>query len=152
MVAGRLRALFLEIRATALVSSAASGADLIAQDVGRALDLRRRIVLPFQASRFRNASVTDRPGGWGPLFDRLISEAAATDDIVVLEAEGVDAAHVVANRVILDEAERLAEQLGIVAAAMMVWDGYSRGSDDLTAQFGELALRRRLRVFQIATV
>ena len=77
MVRERLAALLAAEHAEALVCSAACGADLIALEEAERLGLRRRIVLPFPAKRFRETSVTDRPGEWGPLFDRLIASAEA---------------------------------------------------------------------------
>ena len=47
-----------------LVCSAACGADLIALQAAGRVSLRRRIVLPFEPSRFRDSSVVDRPGDW----------------------------------------------------------------------------------------
>ena len=84
MVRERLAALLAAEHAEALVCSAACGADLIALAEAERLGLRRRIVLPFSAKRFRETSVTDRPGEWGPLYDRLIAEAQAAGDLVVL--------------------------------------------------------------------
>src|SRR5215510_14628657 len=74
LVRERLQALLRAEQSDALVCSAAYGADLIALDVAGALGLRRRVVLPFAAERFRQSSVTDRPGDWGPLFDQIIGE------------------------------------------------------------------------------
>ena len=55
-----------EMHAVALVCSAACGADLVALEQAKQLGLRRRIVLPFAPERFRETSVVDRPGDWGP--------------------------------------------------------------------------------------
>src|ERR671936_863361 len=74
MVAEALQRLFRTEGATAVVSSAACGADLIALREAGALKLRRRVVLPFAAASFRGSSVTDRPGEWGPLFDAIVQE------------------------------------------------------------------------------
>jgi hypothetical protein len=49
MVTERLRKVFRAERASIVVSSAACGADLIDLREARALGLRRRIVLPFDA-------------------------------------------------------------------------------------------------------
>src|SRR6202007_3063310 len=93
----------------ARVCSAACGADLIALEEAERLGLRRRIVLPFPAKRFRETSVTDRPGEWGALYDRLIGEAKAAGDLVVLSGTGDDdAAYAAANTTIVHEAEELA--------------------------------------------
>ena len=93
---------------SALISSAACGADLLALDVARHAGIRRRLILPFAIDRFRESSVVDRPGNWGPLFDGLIADATAHDDLVILEAGDGDEAFAATNLAILDEGERLA--------------------------------------------
>jgi hypothetical protein len=75
-------------RAAVLVCSAACGADLVALEAAERLGLRRRIVLPFAAERFRTTSVTDRPGDWGPLFDRMIAAAGAAGEMANRSARG----------------------------------------------------------------
>jgi hypothetical protein len=103
--------------------------------------MRRRIVLPFSAARFRQASVTDRPGGelWGWLFDDFIPSARKYGDLVVLSrATGAQAkSFAAANNRIIREAQRLAH--GKVALAVVVWDGKAHGNGDATAGFAELA-------------
>lgn len=75
-----IRALLKEKAVTALVSSAACGADLIALSEAGQLGLTRRVILPFERGRFRETSVTDRPGDWGTLYDEILDalEARAT--------------------------------------------------------------------------
>src|SRR5918998_703810 len=90
-VAQRLRTVLADLEPEVLVSSAACGADLLALDAARTLGIRRRIVLPFDASRFRASSVIDRPGDWGSLFDLLYEEALSSNDVVILPREGDDA-------------------------------------------------------------
>lgn len=152
LVRQALRKLFVETGARALVSSAACGADLIALDVAEELKLRRRIVLPFEASRFRVTSVTDRPGHWGEAFDRIMDEAVAAGDVVIVNSSSDDAAFAAANHAVLDEAGALRAQFGVPAAAVIAWNGESRGPDDFTAQFRGEAARRGLRVFDVSTV
>src|SRR5688500_11638506 len=57
---------------TTLVSSAACGADLLAQAAAGLLGIRRLVILPFERDRFRETSVTDRPGDWGQAYERLL--------------------------------------------------------------------------------
>ncbi len=78
----RLREFFQAQSAAALVCSAACGADLLALDVAGTLGIRRRVVLPFAAERFRETSVTDRPGDWGSIFDRVIADARSRSEPV----------------------------------------------------------------------
>jgi hypothetical protein len=80
----RLADLLAKERAAALVCSAACGADLVALEEAERLGLKRRVVLPFPPERFRKTSVTDRPGDWASVFDRVIAAAESTGDLVVL--------------------------------------------------------------------
>ena len=152
IVRDRLAALLRAERVEALVCSAACGADLIALDVAGALGFRRRVVLPFAPARFRETSVTDRPGDWGPLFDRVIGEVAATDDVVVLGLdEGDDATYAAANEAILDQAELLAAGDPSSVLAVVVWEGGSRGQGDLTEAFATAARARNHPVREVPT-
>src|SRR5829696_1200566 len=164
-VAQRLRTVLADLEPEVLVSSAACGADLLALDAARTLGIRRRIVLPFEASRFRASSVVDRPGEWGPLFDSLYEEALSTNDVVILPCEGDDeAAYAAATDRIVTEALSLAEQsarsaslpegivsLGREPAAIVVWEGESRGEGDQTARFAMLAAASGMRVVEVPT-
>jgi hypothetical protein len=136
---------------SAVVSSAACGADLLALDAARALGIRRRLVLPFAADRFRRTSVVDRPGDWGPLFDELMADAKACRDLVVLGAGGSDDAFAKTNVAILDEGDALAVSSGSLRRALIVWDGASRGPDDLTEQFRTEAVSRGWAVEDVST-
>jgi hypothetical protein len=60
--------------ATAVVSSATCGADLIGSPVAGKLGLRRQVVLPFSRAKFREKSVLDRPGEWRQLYDTIFDE------------------------------------------------------------------------------
>ena len=139
-------------RVSAVVSSAACGADLLALDVARRAGIRRRVILPFAVDRFRETSVVDRPGDWGALFDGLVADAAAQADLVILEAGEGDKAFGAANLAILDEGERLANATSALRRALIVWDGSARGGDDLTDQFRAEAIARGWAVEEIRTV
>jgi hypothetical protein len=148
----KLRKLLVTSTATALVSSAACGADLLALVEAGQLNLRRRVLLPFDRERFRGTSVVDRPGEWGPVFDRVIDEVSARGDLIVIDGGDGDEAYAAANEAILDEAERLAHGADAPAAAAVVWDGKARGEGDLTHQFRASAERRGMRVFEVLTI
>jgi hypothetical protein len=147
IVRERLAALLAAEHAEALVCSAACGADLIALAEAERLGLRRRIVLPFPAKRFRETSVTDRPGEWGSLYDRLIAAAQAAGDLVVLSGTGgdYDAAYAAANQTIIREAEALAQANSddrpFRRVAVIVWEGSAREGTD--ASGGLLALAKQ---------
>ena len=136
---------------SALVCSGACGADLVALEAARALGIRGRIVLPFAVDRFREASVVDRPGNWGPIFDELVAAAAAHGDLVVLDVGDGDAAFAATNVAILNEGEKLAAATNAGRRALIVWDGASRGADDLTDQFRVEAISRGWVVEEILT-
>lgn len=154
----RLHAFFVDHKVTALVCSAACGADLLALDVAGELGIWRRIVLPFEQNRFRATSVTDCPGEWETLFDRIISDVQAEGKFVILSEDGEDdTIFATANKVILDEALLLArekshEQPAKLVQAVIVWDGLPRVESDLTAHFAGEALARGLAIMEIATM
>jgi hypothetical protein len=153
MVAGAIHARLLEVNAATLVSSAACGADLLALDAAGVLDIRRRIVLPFDKNRFRAASVADRPGKWGELFDRVCAEAEAAGDLVVLGIDGSDAdVYETTNTAILEQGEALATAGGLHRVAVVVWEGARHQGDDFTGQFLEEAIARGWRVLEVNTV
>ncbi len=147
----RVQAVLEQQGATAVVSSAACGADLIALSEAGSLGLRRRIVLPFDRKRFRKTSVIDRPGDWGGLYDEILDEVESAGDLVVLGVEG-DAAYSATNDSILDEAEALAQSLGACTSALLIWDGKARSGHDLTWEFGEQSRKRGLPVIEVSTV
>lgn len=152
IVRDRLAALLRAEKIDGLVCSAACGADLIALDLAGALGLRRRVVLPFAADRFRASSVTDRPGDWGPLFDQVIGAVATTGDVVTLGLDpGDDDAYAAANEAILDEAERLAGADASNVVAAIVWEGRARGQGDLTEAFATAARARNHPVREVLT-
>src|SRR3954447_21574052 len=155
IVRQRLAAMLAMESAMALVCSAACGADLIALEEAERLGLRRRIVLPFSPERFRKTSVIDRPGDWGPVFDRLITAARATGDLVVLEHVGdSDAAYAAANKAIIDQAQMLAKTGDAPRrlVAVVVWEGAARAGSDATQGFRDLAANAGFEERLIATL
>jgi hypothetical protein len=152
MVRTRVRAMLEAQGAKAVVSSAACGADLIALTEAGLLGLRRRVVLPFERKRFRDTSVTDRPGDWGPVYDQVLDEVESAGDLVLMRKTTDDEAYSAANRAILDAAASLANQLHDPVGAALVWDGNSRGDHDITEEFGIEAHRRGLPVVEVKTI
>jgi hypothetical protein len=103
-------------------------------------------------------SVTDREPAdeWGALFDRIVDELTATDDLLTLEgAEAGQQAYEAVNRTILDEASRLAQNFhGSEGSSrdvlvVAVWEGESRGAEDLTAALLEEAQTRGFQTTEI---
>lgn len=152
IVGERLRGLMKEHDARAIVSSAACGADLLALQAAGELGLRRRILLPFNPQRFRDNSVTDRPGDWASVYDLIIEEVELRGDLVIADAraEG-DQAYLALNISILDEAARLARQANDQLLAVVIWDGISRQSIDVTSAFADEARKRKLPVIEVST-
>lgn len=142
----------IESRAVAVVASAACGTDLLALDAARARGIRRRIVLPFAVDRFRTTSVVDRPGNWGPLFDELVADAKAHEDLVVLDLDERDDAYAKTNEAIVREADALATAANAAKRALIVWDGASRGDGDLTDHFKTHAVSRGWTIEEIPTL
>ncbi len=146
-----LRALS-ELHVTILVCSAACGADLLALQAAETLGARRRIVLPFDAAEFRETSVVDRPGDWGPAFDRCVAAATASNDLVNLGLPDTDESYARTNAFLLEEAQRMACASQDRVTAMRVWDGVAKVQADHTEWLGKAALERRLDVFDVWTL
>jgi hypothetical protein len=138
--------------ATVLVSSAACGADLLALAEAGQRGLRRRIILPFDRERFRETSVTDRPGDWGVLYDRVLDEAEKKGDLLVISVGSENDAYATTNHAIVDEAAAIGERLGKAVIGMLVWDGKSRGSGDLTEEFGAYAKSKGMSIIEVSTI
>ena len=153
IVERRLEELFERLAVTALVGSAACGADLIALTVAGRRRMRRRVVLPFSPEKFRATSVTDRPGDWGEVYDHVMAELTPTRDIVALKGHSDgNEAYVAANQAIMREAATLARESKAEVVAVLVWEGTPRADDDVTAAFGDEARKRGWRVEQVKTL
>jgi hypothetical protein len=165
-VAEAVRSKFEALRPGVLVCSAACGADLIALKMAKALSVRRRIILPFEPSRFRSTSVVDRPGNstwdWGAIFDDQIQEVREKNDLLIIPpAADETASYVATNEHIIAEAEKLASGEGDPSRArasgdqmqcLIVWEGQSRGEDDITAELISRARVAGMEVEQISTL
>jgi hypothetical protein len=138
--------------ASALVSSAACGADLLALSAAGTLGLRRIVVLPFERAKFRETSVTDRPGDWASLYDTTLDEVEKAGDLHVLDLKSDEEAYGETNHVIVDEGISLGQKLRVPVNAVLVWDGESRGEGDLTEEFGRYARSRKVAVIEVMTV
>lgn len=158
-VAVRITRLLERLGATSLVSSAACGADLLALEAAAELGLRRRVVLPHEPGKFRESSVIDRPGHWGAVYDRVIAEVTAAGDLVVMPPAGSgESAYAAANEAILNEALGMSTSAPAGSptvsqvVAVIVWEGASRGDDDMTEHFAERARSLGLSVEEVLTI
>ena len=165
LVRARLRAAFETLAADTLVCSASCGSDLLALSVAGELGMRRHIILPYDRDRFRRTSVTDRPGDWGRSFDEICADADATGSLITLDTASTDdKAYIATNTRILEEVVALAqadtdEQVESGgqritsgdALAVVVWEGKTRGNDDVTSAFADRARDFGLSVVEILT-
>ncbi len=139
--------------AKALVCAAVCGADIIALEQAALLGLRRRIVLPYDRRAFKTSSVIDRPGDWGDRYDRIVAEVDALGDLIEYRHDQEnDETYFATNNDILNQAAELGAELETETAALVVWNGESRGADDVTGHFREEAKRRGMPVTGIITV
>ena len=138
--------------ADAVVCAAACGSDILALEAAGELGIRRRVVLPYDKVTFKHSSVIDRPGDWGERYDRILAEVQSKDDLVIDDYDQDEESYFAANHDILDQAEELAEETGQQLAALVVWNGESRGEEDVTGHFLEEAKQRGLQVTEIKTV
>ena len=147
-----LRELFGSMRPEALVSSAACGADLLALDEAGALGIRRRVVLGSDPARFLETSVLDRPGDWRSIYEKVIAEVSAAHDLVVIENQSSgQESYLLSNHIILDESVKLGNSSDSKVTAVLVWNGESRGPDDVTEAFRIEAEERGFPVLEIPT-
>ena len=151
-VLAQLRRLLVSARAVAVVASAANGADLLALQAAGDLGVRRIVVLPCAVSAFRTGSVTDRPGDWGPLFDRIVDEVRASGSLVELDLAQDAGGYAQVTDELIARAGEMAEDEGLRPAAVAVWDGVSRGPGDMTAYFRRLAAKRRFDLHEVRTL
>ncbi len=132
----------------ALVCSGACGADLLALQEAGERHVKRYMVLGAEPAEFRKSSVTDRPGNWGPLFDR----AMKTAKVEVLKVPDSQEGYLETNLKLLDRAQAVAKQSGTTVVALVIWNEQSRGADDVTDHFLQQARQRNIPVTQISTL
>jgi hypothetical protein len=138
--------------ATTLVCAAACGSDILALEAAGALGIRRRVVLPYDRETFKQSSVADCLGDWSERYDRVIADLAHSGDLVEYDYEKEEETYFATNHDILDEAEELAQETGQPLAVLVVWNGESRGEDDVTGHFLEEARQRELKVSEVNTL
>jgi len=149
-VGDAITAVLVERRISRLVCAAACGADILALETCEALAIPATVVLPFSVEIFRELSVIDRPGNWGPRFDQVIARARAHSDLVELGYTKDDQnAFLGANREIVARVTRASTNEKF---AIVVWDGVTRGDDDATADLADHARHSGLEVIEILTM
>lgn len=133
---------------SALVSSAACGADLLALEVAGKKHVTRYVLLGAEPAVFRKESVTDRPGNWGAKFDQVMKSAK----VEVLKLPAGQEGYLQTNLDLLNRAQALAKQLGTSVEALVIWNEEARGADDVTAHFLTEARQRKIPVTEISTL
>lgn len=142
---------FAEQSFTALVCSAACGADLLALEVAAKLNVEATVFLPFAPQLFRELSVVDRPGDWGPLFDRIIEDVQSKGGVHNLNYSTDDPdAFSKTNKAMVAHAKTLAANSR--AYGILVWDGHPREEDDATQEFGMLCKKAGFSRIEISTL
>ena len=137
----------------ALVCAAACGADILALESAAELGVRRRVVLPFDPATFRASSVIDRGGDWGERYDRILAEVEAAQDLVSFAHDKDNPqTYFNGNLDILAQAEAMAQSLQTQVVALVIWNGTSRGADDVTGHFKQEAESRKIEVVEINTL
>jgi hypothetical protein len=132
-----------ELKPSIVVGSAACGTDLLVLEAAGELGLQRRVILPFDRASFRDSSVTDRPGDWGPRYDAVIADVSTKGNLVELAFDAADdTTYVRTNFEIFRDADTVARSTGERCRALIVWNGVGRGAGDVTEAFLKEADRR----------
>lgn len=148
----RIREFFRNNNVRVLVSSAACGADLLAQKAAGDLEIERHIILPFGREKFRATSVIDRPGDWGELFDEICAEVESEGNLVILEGfeDDENEAYSAVTAEVVKRAESLPPKNEKILA-VAVWEGKAKDEADETASFIKQAKARNFELREILT-
>jgi hypothetical protein len=155
VVEAALFKLFDELGVSALVSSAACGADLLALNVAAEKGIPTRIIIPCNAKMFRASSVLDCPipEYWSKAFETAIAAARTNGDIIDLDCDHSGApSYSTVNRAIIEAAGFLAKSTGARPVAIVVWEGAARGGFDATDEFRALAQAASFDIGIISTI
>jgi hypothetical protein len=144
----KIQEFFSQEKPLVVVCSAACGADLIVLDVAASLGVERYVLLPSQPADFRKTSVTDRPGDWGDVYDRVLK----TSRVKVLKLPEGQQGYLETNLKLLDRGQVLGRKYSTSTEALVVWDKKTRGPDDVTGHFLAQAKLRRIPVIEITTL
>ena len=167
LVRERIRVMLEQHLPDTVVASAAAGADLIGLEEAGAQGIHRRVILPYAVEHFRAKSVADQGEHWGRRFDAVRSQVEPEGDLLVhpaaRENEPDQEAYLRVVRALLDESLTLAAlelaNEGAVdispasrVVAVVIWDGVSRGENDMAAAFIAEAEARGIAVEEISTL
>ena len=144
----RIQQLLAGEKPLAFVSSGACGADLLALEVAGNLHIPRYVLLPSSPEQFRKTSVTDRPGDWGTLYDKVLK----TSTVELLNLPDSQEGYLATNMKLLDRAEALARKYHTATQALVIWNKQLRGPDDVTGHFLQQAKLRNIAIVEISTL
>jgi hypothetical protein len=96
--------LLADLRPSAVVSSAANGADLVVLTEAQRLGISTHVVLPLTVNDFRERSVETSNGRWAESYDRVLDVATTTpgSSVEMIDLGEDDAWYLAGNRLILD--------------------------------------------------
>jgi hypothetical protein len=146
MVRARIQEYLQEHMPSAIVASAACGADLLLLQAAQ--NIPRYVLLPSEPEEFRKSSVTDRPGVWGAIYDEVLG----VSEVEVLRLPDGQEGYLAINDRLLNRAQSLAGDIGTSVTALVIWNKQSRGHDDVTEHFRREAQKRELVVDEISTL
>ena len=144
IVEARLEKILGRLRPDAIVSAAASGADLLVLDVALRLAIPVHLSLPLPALEFRRRSVADQGEGWTERFDRVCLAAASISEH---DLSAYDDWYLRGNDEILDDAVRLAGHAQL--NALVVRPRNQSDSASATSDFARKASGRGLGVLDL---
>lgn len=140
----------MQLRSGCWCARQPGGADLLALRAAKSIGIDRLIVLPYERHRFRQTSVDDRPGNWGPLYENEVADAARDGRLIELDGRlSDDGAFAAVNERILAlaEATNFAKKIGVA-----VWEGRAERAGDTTAQLIEAAARKGFDIRVVKTI
>ena len=149
-----LRELLRSTRPAAIVCSGANGADLVALEVAGEIGIPRTMVLPFDPVVFKSVSVTDRPGNWEDLFNRICKEIKKEGQLIILNFAVDDKdAYEKTSIAILNQAQILAEKYASKEiTGVIIWEGSVKEKEDVTNHFIREGIKRGLLIKEIKTL
>jgi hypothetical protein len=154
IVSQRIEQMLKELKCEYLFCSGACGVDLLALSAAGKLGIERRMILPFHSRQFRSTSVVDCPGKWGSIFDQIYNELDSKGSIISLDLDpDNDSTYPKTNEAIIAAAiEYSREHTKQSVNALVAWNGYSYGEEDMTNLFRQQATNQGLKVYEVMTI
>ena len=156
LVKERIRLFFREHQVSVLCCSASCGADLLALEACFEAAIPYWIVLPFDPQTFKKKSVTDRPGNWVSIYNKVIKEAKEKERLIILGLESsIEDSFKKVNEMMLAQAKWLHSTIsngenGL--AALVIWEGHAKSQGDFTEHFRTIAQKEGFSVSFIDTL